>query len=461
MQYTDLLNSLLELDNKDNEFLREALSLLFDYDSSFLKSEQLLKCKILNLIAQIDKQLSQQVDAIIHHTDFRSLHRNWLSLSAIAHLPINYQRVKLKLLNASWEEVSSDLNQAYSIKSSKLYNKIGNKELNQAGGQPFGCIGFTQPISLDMDFDSDYDDLFTLELIGKLGESTLCPMVLTPSPSFFVESGADWLSDTTRIEKILQGPDYESLQNLRKQTSSKFIALTLPFILVRKQYKNYAAGFVYNEEGDGLWGSSIFPFLATIMREYQRVNWFGFLKSRWSEKYQGAVINVPNLHSDNFLTSPITNINLSGQLSTFYSQQGFIPLTLSPLTNKYYFNGNNSAWLAGTNDNDKVLTQIQTTLMSCRIAHYLKVKVRDLLGSSYTARECEVMLTEWIERYASNVTNADEETLAKYPLRHAKIVITESEHSPGTYACTLRIVPQYQFDHFNGEVVLSTEIEEA
>lgn len=450
----------LDIDANDGDFLEKALSLVFEINSDALTSKSALINFIANLIACLDSKLSAQMDCIIHDPDFEQLHVNWLGLRGLVTLPINNQRVKVKVLDMHWKEVSYDVNQAYSVKASSLYNKIGNKELNTLGGEPFGCILFTHPIAVDMEFDADYDDLFTIELLSKLGEFTLCPMIFSPNESFFVEPGADWISDVNRIEKIIAGPDFRAWQSLRQKQSCRFIGFVMPLIRMRYQYKNMKVGFIYNESGTGLWGNAGFAFTTTIMREYHRVNWFGFLKSRWNDKSQGAVINIDH-HDSLFIREPQANVVLFGKISTFYAQNGFIPLTKSPLTSKYFFNGNNSIWQSGISDNDKVLTQIQTCLMSCRIAHYLKVQVREMLGSFNTASECERFLTQWIEKFSSNVIYANEETLAKYPLSFAKISVSESQTQPGSFVCTLRIVPQYQYDHFTGEVVLTTELDEA
>ncbi|MDN3683337.1 hypothetical protein QW180_00660 [Vibrio sinaloensis] len=42
-----------------------------------------------------------------------------------------------------------------------------------------------------------------------------------------------------------------------------------------------------------------------------------------------------------------------GQISSFYAQSGFIPLSKSALSDKFYFNGNNSIWHGGHSDNEK------------------------------------------------------------------------------------------------------------
>ncbi|NOI82449.1 type VI secretion system contractile sheath large subunit [Vibrio tubiashii] len=448
------------LDTTDNDFLKESLSLLSEIAPEALTSKGRLTVFLAQLITELDNGISKQLDEILHHNDFETLHGSWLGLEGLAKLPVNKQRTKLKLLDMDWSEISNDVNQAYTIKGSELYNKIGNKELNTLGGHPFGSIVFTHKISLDMDFDADYDDLFTLELLGKLGEVTLCPMLFSPDEQFFVQPTADWLSDTNRIEKILTGEDYKPWQELRQKASSKFVGLVMPSIRMRNCYKNAKVGFIYNEAGQGLWGNATFAFAATMMREHHRVNWFGFLKSRWNDKAQGALVNLEH-HDSQFLSRPETDVVLFGQISTFYAQNGFIPLTKSALSEKFYFNGNNSIWQSHSQtDNEKVLTQIQTSLMSCRIAHYLKVQVREMIGSFNTASECELFLTHWIEKFSSNVSFANEETLSKYPLSFAKISVTESPHHKGSFSCTLRIVPQYQYDHFTGEVVLTTELDE-
>ncbi|PMJ92425.1 type VI secretion system contractile sheath large subunit [Vibrio sp. 10N.261.55.A7] len=458
---TDWQNTFNDLDTKDNAFVEKALSLLSELDESILASPSSLITSITRLIANIDDQLSHQLNHILHDKEFERMHGNWLGIEGLVNLPVNKQRTRVRLLDLNWKEISADVNQAYSTKSSHLYNLVGNQELNTLGGHPFGSLLFTHRISMDIDLDTDFDDLFTLELLGKLGESTLCPVLLAPEEDFFVNSGADWLSDIDRIEKILLGPDYLTWQQLKGKPCARFIGLAMPSIRLRNRYSNCQAGFIYNESGNGLWGNAVFAFAATIMKEHHRVNWFGFLKSRWNDKYQGSIVNTPSLSEiSRYLSNPITSVMLFGQISSFYAQQGFIPLTKSPLSDKFYFNGNNSIWKHNDNDNDKVLTQIQTTLMSCRIAHYLKVQVREMIGNFSTAAECEVFLTQWIEKFSSNVAFANEDTLAKYPLSFAKIQINESQTHKGHYSCTLRIVPQYQYDHFSGEVILTTDLAE-
>ena len=459
---SDWQNKFNALNHTEHTFLRDAIllisELLPDDEVNNLVKDRSIISVISQLILELDTRLSKQLDTILHHSEFQSLEANWRQIQYLCHQPVSRQRTKLKLLDMNWQEVSKDLNQSYSIKQTRLFNVIGNHELNTLGGQPFGCIAFTAPISIDLSINSDFDDMYTLGLISQLGEQTLCPMLSSPDRQFFSDIGADWLTNTTRIKKILQSPDYLAWQELRAMPSARFLGLAMPSIKLRERYTHRRAGFLYQESTETLWGNACIAFLGIIMREHHRIGWFGFLKARWNDKDQGSVIgwNV----AERTESYHECDAYLFGKIATFYSNQGFIPLARNNLTGKLLFNGNNSVWAPSDNDNDKVLAQLQTTLMCCRVAHYLKVQVREMIGSFADIRECEQFLRNWIEKFSSNVNYANEETLAKYPLSKAHVSINESVTNPGHFSCTLKIVPQYQFDHFNGEVVLTTELGE-
>ncbi|MBB1486611.1 type VI secretion system contractile sheath domain-containing protein [Oceanospirillum sediminis] len=462
-----------ELDAADSDYLVQALELIGQLNPDILTDPQQLKRFLVRMIAQLDQALSRQLSHIMHHDDFQALEARWRNLHELSCLPVSFQRIRIRMMNISWQEVSYDLNTANTTRSSVLYNTIGNRELNTLGGEPYNIIVVDHAVHMEMDFDDDYDDLYTLELLGQLGEAVLCPFILSVSDSFFGENSADWLSDTHRIEKILQGPDYQGWQRLRQVKSTRFLGLAMPDIQLRKPYQNHPVRFIFNEmdegfSGDlrpavsrntGLWGSAAFAFASTVMREFNRISWFGFIKSRWQDRYQGALINLPESGVyRSVYQHPQSFIRLFGHLASFYSGQGFIPLSHSPLTNKYFFAGNNSVWYAGDSDLDKVSCQIQTTLMSCRIAHYLKVQIREMLGSYQTASECELHLSRWLDKYCSNVADADENVLAKYPLSKGRVTVKELPGESGRFSCEVLIKPQYQFDHFCGEMLLSTDL---
>ncbi|GAL15256.1 uncharacterized protein ImpD [Vibrio astriarenae] len=367
----------------------------------------------------------------------------------------------MKFLDASWDEVSHELNTAVSIQRSTFYNLIANRELNTSGGQPFGMMVVDHAIS--MDIDSDYDDLYTLELLGSLGEMSLCPFVLSPEDTFFGESGADWLSDITRIEKILLGPDYASWRRLCSLRQARFLGVAMPKVRLRQNHSLQSARtFLFTESSQaqsGLWGSAAILFASIAIREFNRIQWFGFMKSRWQDKFMGALVNVPSNGVGTEATyRPAANLKIFTEMGNFYSELGFIPLCHSSTTDKYFFKGNHSIWDKSNDEAELVAGQVQTTLMICRIAHYLKVQIRSMIGNFHSVQECERFLNDWLEKYTSNLTNADESTMAKYPLSKGRVEVKRVHGAIDRYVCDVLVQPQYQFDNVCGEVLLSTDL---
>ena len=452
---------LCDLDPSDPDYLRRALLLIAALDKHLVVSEDLLRAGITCLITELDQRLSEQVSQILHDPSFEALEASWRGVESLTSLPINSQKVRVKIFDSSWDDLSHELNTASSLRRTHLYNLIANRELNTLGGQPFGMVVVDHGVSMDL--ENDYDDLYTLELLANLGDLCLCPFVLSVSDDFFGEQGADWLSDTTRIKKILEGPEYADWQRLRSLPSSRFIGLTLPNVKLRDAYQVMTAcGTLIEEQSrsrSGLWGNSAYLFASTAIREFSRISWFGFMKARWQDKYHGALVNVPKQGMGTLATiRPVTDVRMITSMGGFYAEQGFIPLCHSNTTHKYYFKGNHSVWGGGIDESDALMGQLQTTLMICRIAHYLRVQIRAMIGNFQTAEECELFLNNWIERYASNLLNADEATLAKYPLSKGRVKVKEIPGQQGRFTCDVLVQPQYQFDNVCGEVLLSTDL---
>lgn len=68
-------------------------------------------------------------------------------------------------------------------------------------------------------------------------------------------------------------------------------------------------------------------------------------------------------------------------------------------------------------------------------------------------------LTHWLEQYCSNSIVSDEMTLAKMPLKSAKVSVVEESGEFKRYSCHVDLVPQYQFDRVASTVSLSTAVE--
>jgi type VI secretion system protein ImpD len=97
-------------------------------------------------------------------------------------------------------------------------------------------------------------------------------------------------------------------------------------------------------------------------------------------------------------------------------------------------------------------------MIGCRMVHYIKVQIRHLIGQLQTAAECQAVVNNWLEDYVST-SSASLDQQARYPLRGAKVKISEDTATIARFQCEISIQPQYQIDHVLGEITLKTDFD--
>ncbi|MEO0912856.1 MAG: type VI secretion system contractile sheath large subunit, partial [Pseudomonadota bacterium] len=85
-------------------------------------------------------------------------------------------------------------------------------------------------------------------------------------------------------------------------------------------------------------------------------------------------------------------------------------------------------------------------LCAARFAHYLKVIMRDEIGSIADAAGLERRLNDWITQYAIGNDDASVQLKAEYPLRHARVSVSALPGRPGCYGCRIHLQPHFQLD---------------
>ena len=63
-------------------------------------------------IAYLDRLLSEQVDAILHHPRFQKLEASWRGVEYLVDQADDEPGVKIKILDISWAEVTRDMERA-------------------------------------------------------------------------------------------------------------------------------------------------------------------------------------------------------------------------------------------------------------------------------------------------------------------------------------------------------------
>jgi type VI secretion system protein ImpD len=409
-------------------------------------------------VLEIDAVMNAQLTEIIEARPFQDLESRWSGLASVVWAANKAPMLKIKLLDLNWNELSRDLHYNNEIRRSILYRLLGQNELDTLGGEPFGIAMIDHGLSTSL--DTEFDDLYTAQLICSMGEACMCPIIMSFSDDFFGETDAAWFTDLERVSKVLNGEDYRDWQALRELPNARFLGIVLSKTQLRGRYQDREMGFLFHQwpsQSDGLWATGCYDFLRTVIAEYNRCAWFGFLKLVTNQAGMGAVLS-PSLHP-----LPVgcernerANIRMTRNLAHAYSENGLIAIAESTKNNLLYFVGNRTVTNCNGSSQTEVVTQLQSVMVACRIVHYVKVKIRSLIGQVKTAAECEVTLNNWFDAYISP-SSSSTELQAKFPLRGARVRVSDSNSDAARFQCEVIVRPQYQIDNVLGEIVLKTD----
>jgi type VI secretion system protein ImpC len=159
-----------------------------------------------------------------------------------------------------------------------------------------------------------------------------------------------------------------------------------------------------------------------------------------------------------------TEIAITDRREKELSDLGFIPLVHCKGTDYAAFFATQSAQKIRKYDSDvananaRLSSQLQYIMAVSRFAHYLKAMMRDKVGSFMSRGDCERFLNEWITNYVTADDNASAATKAKYPLREARVDVSEVPGKPGVYRAVAFLRPHFQLDELSVSLRLTAEL---
>lgn len=429
-------------------------------------------------ISEIDELIEQQLNVIIHHPDFQRLEASWRGLLMLTDEADGTHNIKIKFLDINWSEITKDINRALEFDQSQLFHKIYNEEFGTPGGEPYGVIIGDYAICHKTSSRHPYDDIATLEGLAQIAAASFAPFIASSSSEFFGIDDFSELGQPINLDNIFVQAEYARWRSLRENPDSRFIGLTLPRILMRRPYSRTAISFNglhFREHMESsklsgyLWGNACYAFGTILIREFASVGWFGHIRGVPRGYLSGGL--VTHLPVDVFSTDtqdtafkPVTEVIITDNVEKDLSELGFIPLCQvynAPYAAFYNNQSIQQASESGSNDariNARLSAMLQHIFCGSRIAHYIKIIVRDKIGSFLSAAECENYLRDWLYSYTTGREDLEWDDQARYPLREADVQVRENPMKPGEYACVIHLKPHYQLDHMVSELEMITEL---
>jgi len=468
-------------------FLREGNSIkslliwLENFDNTLDSFERDSVLTILrNAISDIDKKLTQQINAILHHDLFQALEASWRGMLYLIEQKDSNdknQKIRIKVLDCCWVTLSKDITKAIEFDQSEFFKLVYNNEYDMSGGEPFGVLIGDYQLSHINKPGVASNDIDILKEISQTSAAAFSPFITSVHPSFF---GADHFSDlasASNFDQTFKQLDYIRWNSLRETDDARFVGLTLPHILMRAPYKNDGSrieSFKFTEiikepETDHLWGNAAFAFGSVLIRSFSESGWFGQIRGMQpGKKTKGLVCDLPVCQYETDIyrgkSKPSVNLLVSDRSEKALSDHGFIPLSSVPGSEHLVFYSNSSVQKPQSYEslsasiNARLSSMLQYILCVSRFAHYIKVLGREKIGSYHSAENCERELQQWLNQYTTASDSASDEIRSKYPLQSAKVQVKEMRGKPGHYYSIVQLQPHFQLDQMVSSIKLVTEL---
>ena len=424
------------------------------------------KVLIDHFIAQIDKKLSAQLDAILHHETFQRYESLWRSLKYLVDNADFHANVKIEILDADKQTVGDDFEDVPDITQSGLYKHIYVQEYDTPGGEPISGIisNFT--------FDSSTKDIAILQSISKVAAAAHCPFLGSVEGKFFNKKSIEEVTRIDDLSSYMDRAEFIQWNSFRDSEDARYVGLTLPRFLLRLPYgqHNPIRSFVYEEETAGesidkyLWGNATFAFAVNMVHSFQQHGWT--VNIRGPEA--GGKVKRLLLHQYDvgrgLQTKIPTEAIIPETRELEFAKLGFIPLS-------YYKNSDFACFFSANSvQRPQQYTSLQATanarinarlpyiFLSSRLGHYLKVVQRENIGLSKNRLELESELDHWLQTLVTKMNKPGPELAATHPLRDGKVIVEDIIDDPGFYKVTMYVVPHFQIEGVDVKLLLVSQL---
>lgn len=419
-------------------------------------------------IAQLDDMISSQVDAILHHEDVQQLEASWRGLHYLVSNTETGEMLKLRLLHASKKELLKDMESASEFDQSSLFKKVYEEEYGTFGGKPYSVLVG------DYEISRHPQDMVFLEKMAEVAAGAHAPFICAASPRLFDMDGFTELGNPRDLTKLFESTELIKWRSFRASSDSCYVTLTLPRILMRLPYGPETLPveeFEMVEETDGtdhrryLWGNSAWAMAQRITNAFSLYGWCAAIRG---VEGGGMVTGLP-VHTfktdegDVAMKCP-TEIAITDRRENELNKLGFISLCHCKDTDYAAFFGSQTTQKPKVYDDDLananalISARLPYILAASRFAHYLKVMCRDKVGSFQTADTLSGYLNRWINNYVLAVDDAGQELKAQYPLREARIDVSEMPGKPGAFRAVAFLRPHFQLEELTASIRLVAEL---
>jgi type VI secretion system protein ImpC len=419
-------------------------------------------------IAEIDQTVSDQLNAIMHSPEFQKLEAAWRGLHYLVMNTETGTMLKLRLLNATKKELLADLEKATEFDQSALFKKLYEEEYGTFGGNPFSVLVG------DYEFGRVPQDTSMLEQISHVAAAAHAPFITAASPKLFDWDNFTELSVPRDLAKQFESTELIKWRSFRDSEDSRYVTLTLPHVLLRLPYGPKTVPvdeFDFVEDVDGkdhskyLWGNSAYALAQRITDAFAKYQWCAAIRGvEGGGLIEGLPVHIFQTEDGDLAMKCPTEVSITDRRENELNSLGFVAVCHRKNSDQAAFFGGQTAnkpKLYNTNEanaNARISSMLPYVLAASRFAHYIKVIMRDKIGSFMTKDNVAAYLNTWIADYVLLNDDAPQSVKAAYPLRQARIDVFEVPGKPGSYSAVVFLKPHFQLDELTVSIRLVAEL---
>ena len=419
-------------------------------------------------IAEIDQILTDQLNAIMHHPEFQALESSWIGLRDMVFGTETSTTLKLRLMNVTKKELLKDLETAVDHDMSVLFKKVYEEEYGTFGGNPYSLlIG-------DYYFGRHPQDMALLQRISKVAAAAHTPFITAAAPTMFDMTSFTDLGVPRDLSKIFESAELTTWRSFRDSEDSRYVSMVLPRYAARLPYgaKTKPVDSVnFEEDVDGrdhskyLWGNSCYQLGLRITDAFAKYNWTTAIRGvEGGGKVSGLTAHTFKTDDGDVVLKCPTEVTITDRREKELNDLGFISIVNSKGSDFAAFFGGQTTNkprvynLDTANANAALSSRLPYVLAASRFAHYLKVIMRDKIGSFQTKDSVESYLNTWLSQYVLLDANATQGEKARFPLAEGRVDVVEVPGRPGAYQATVFLRPHFQMEELTTSIRLVAEL---
>jgi type VI secretion system protein ImpC len=372
-------------------------------------------------IVECDRALTDQMNDVLCHQEFRRLESSWRSLKFLVDHTDFREPVQLEILCARKEQLIEVL-------------RLLLEESEIAEVPPAALI-------TDFEFENSPPDMELLKQAAELAQQLQAPLLVNVGAAFFSKGNALETAGIPLLRSHLESAEFVKWTSFRQSEASRWVGVCFNRFLLRSLYDESSAGkmpFRFTDQQNPLWANPSWAIGSLLTGCFARTGWCGHITGMRA----GGVIEDLQVHNCGLLSGgetqiPLETIFLKDREDDFFGA-GFMVLQSGKDQDKAILLRAPSAHQpekysdARETETSHWRSELTHQLVAAQLGRYVELMIQKLLPSGNPAE-----IGEGIKRgLDSLLTRGCAEKTARVLVR-----LSSSEEQPGLCDLQIQIKP--------------------